>query len=101
MATTTSRAYPRHSHPCPKCRQHVVCITVAAGGPCLTPPHTEMTCDPCAERATSGTVAGCLCHAAKAYAVALGRRGGRKTSERKAAAARQNGKKGGRPKSSA
>jgi len=32
------------------------------------------------------------------HAVALGRKGGRVTSEVKAAAARENGKKGGRPK---
>lgn len=31
-------------------------------------------------------------------AVALGRKGGKATSERKARAARRNGKKGGRPK---
>lgn len=32
------------------------------------------------------------------HAVALGRKGGRVTSERKANASRENGKKGGRPK---
>lgn len=32
------------------------------------------------------------------HAVALGKRGGHATSERKAAAARANGKKGGRPR---
>lgn len=32
------------------------------------------------------------------HAVALGKRGGAKTSERKAEAARRNGQKGGRPK---
>lgn len=34
------------------------------------------------------------------HAAALGRKGGSSTSERKAAAARENGKKGGRPKGS-
>ena len=33
-----------------------------------------------------------------AHAVALGRRGGQATSEKKTQAARANGKKGGRPK---
>jgi hypothetical protein len=32
------------------------------------------------------------------YAAALGQRGGRSTSERKKQAARENGKKGGRPR---
>jgi len=32
------------------------------------------------------------------HAVALGRKGGKATSERKSQAARENGKKGGRPK---
>lgn len=34
------------------------------------------------------------------HAVALGKRGGKAKSERKAAASRENGKKGGRPRKS-